>query len=88
MRGRVLELNAKGPGEHSVMVPRNTVQIAEALALAQDTEHHHQQQVPGRDAHTLQHPGASGIDLRKLIRKRLVAAETLLGTERGEIPPT
>ncbi|WP_228009138.1 hypothetical protein [Cyanobium sp. LEGE 06113] len=38
------------------MAPGNTLQIAEALALTQDPEHGHQQQIPSWDADTPPHP--------------------------------
>jgi len=63
IRRRTLELNAQGLGQHSVVTPSKTLQIPEALAFAQDAEHCHQQEVPGRDANP-RRIRASGIALR------------------------
>ena len=68
IRRRASELNAKGLGQHSVVTPGKTLKIAEALALAQDPEHRHQQQVPGRNADTPPHPS---------IRDRLEVADQI-----------
>ncbi len=68
IRRRTLELKAKGTGEHGVVASGKTLQIAQALALAQDAEHCHQQQVPSRDADTATHPG---------IRARLEVADQI-----------
>ena len=57
VRRRTLELDPKRLREHSVMTPGKTLQVPEALALAQDPEHRHQQQVPGRDPDALPHAG-------------------------------
>ena len=66
--GRTLELKAKGLVQHGVVASGKTLQIAQALAFAQDPEHGHQQQVPSRDAHTAPHPG---------IRDRLEVADQI-----------
>lgn len=42
------------------MVPASkTLQISQALALAQAPEHRHQEQIPGRDEHAAAHAGVS-----------------------------
>jgi hypothetical protein len=51
-----------------VMTPGKTLQIPQALALAQDAEYRHQQQVPGRDTNPSTHPG---------IRDRLEVADQI-----------
>jgi len=43
--------------QHSVVKPGLTLQISQALALAQDAEHRHQQQAQGRNSNPLTHPG-------------------------------
>ena len=39
------------------MTDGKALQIPQALAAAQDAQHSHQQEVPGRNAHTTAHPG-------------------------------
>ena len=41
--GRALEFDPKRLREHSVMTPSKTLQIAQALSLAQDAQYSHQQ---------------------------------------------
>jgi hypothetical protein len=87
IRQRSLELDTKRLREHSVMTPRKTHQITQALAFAQDAEHRHQQQATGRDANPSTHPG---------IRDRLEVADQIeidcgrngLEHREGVIPPT
>jgi hypothetical protein len=62
--GRTLELDPKRLREHGMMAPGKTLQITHALAFAQDAEHRHQQQVPGRDSDALTHAGI-GDDLEE-----------------------
>ena len=57
VRRRTLELKSQGLGEYGVMAPGEALQIAQALAFAQDPKHRHQQEVPGRDANPAPHPG-------------------------------
>ena len=76
-----------GIGQHGVVTPGKAFQIAQASAFAQDAEHRHQQQIPGRDAYPSTHPS---------IRDRLEVADQIeIGCgsntlEHGEetIPPT
>ena len=57
VRRRTLELKSQGLGEYGVMAPGEALQIAQALAFAQDPKHRHQQEVPGGDANPAPHPG-------------------------------
>jgi hypothetical protein len=50
------------------MAPGKTLQVAQALALAQDAEHSYQQKVPSRDTDTPPHPS---------IRDRLEVADQI-----------
>ena len=75
--GRAFELDPKRLREHGVVAPGKTLQIAQALAFAQDPKHRHQQQVPGRDANTSTHP---------CIRNRLeVANQIEIGCGRNAL---
>ena len=63
-----------------------SLQIPQALAAAQDPEHRHQQQIPGRDTNATPHAG---------IRNRLEVADQIeIGCggnaveQEEEIPPT
>ena len=68
IRGRALELDAQRLGQHSMVPARKMLQIPQALALAQDPEHRHQQQVPGWNPDALAHTG---------IRDRLEEADQI-----------
>jgi len=58
------------------MAPGKALQIAQALALAQDPEHCHQQ-IPSWDAYTLLHP---------CIRDRLKVADQIkIGCDRNAL---
>ena len=64
-----------------------TLQIPQALATTQDSQHRHQEQIPGRDAHPAPHPR---------VRDRLEGADQVeIGCDRSAfghkeeaIPPT
>ena len=85
--GRSSELDPKRLREDSVVTPGKALQIAQALALAQDAEHRHQKQIPGRDANPSTHPS---------IRDRLEVADQIeigcgrsaVGHKEEAIPPT
>ena len=87
IRGGALELDAQGLGEDGVVPASKTLQIPQALALAQDPEHRHKEQIPGRDAHAAAHAG---------VGYRLEAADQIeIGCSRGAfehrkeaVPPT
>ena len=64
----MLEWDPERLGEHSVMAPGKTLQIAQALAVAQDAKHRHQKQIPSRDMNPSTHPG---------IRDRLEVADQI-----------
>ena len=93
--GRSPELDTKRLREHSVMTPGKALQITQALALAQDAEHRHQQQIPGRNANPSTHPS---IRDRLLLRRSLRLEEadqieigcgrSAVGHKEEAIPPT
>jgi hypothetical protein len=73
--------------EHTVVALCKPLQIAQALAAAQDPQHRHQQQIPGGNAHPAPHAG---------IRDRLQVADQVeigcgrngFGHREEAIPPT
>ena len=85
--GRAPEFDAQRLCEHAVVADGKTLQIPQALATAQDPQHRHQQQIPGRNADPTPHPG---------VRNRLEKADLVeigggkSGFEHGQgaIPPT
>jgi hypothetical protein len=85
--GGTLEFDPQRFGQHAVVADGKTFQIPQALATAQDPEHRHQQQIPGRDADPTPHPS---------IRNRLEEADQVeigcsqcgFGQGEGAIPPT
>lgn len=44
-------------GAHAVVADRKTLWVSQALAMAQDPQPRHQQQVSGRNPHPKPHPG-------------------------------
>ena len=68
IRRRALEFYAERLGQHSVVPTSETLQTPQALALAQDPEDRHQQQVPGWNPDAPPHPG---------IRDRLEEADQI-----------
>jgi hypothetical protein len=56
IRWRPPQLQAQRLGEHDVVANGKTLQIPQALASTQDSEHGHQQQLPGGKAHASPHP--------------------------------
>jgi len=63
IRWRPPQLHAQRLGEHGVVANGKALQIPQALAATQDSEHGHQQQIPGREP-TPRRMRASGIDLK------------------------
>lgn len=63
IRWRPPQLHAQRLGEHGMVANGKALQIPQALAATQDSEHGHQQQIPGREP-TPRRMRASGIDLR------------------------
>ena len=50
------QLQAQCLGEHAMVADGKSLQIPQALASTQDSEHGHQQQVPGREPNPAPHP--------------------------------
>ena len=70
-------VQGQAPGERAVVTASKALQIPQALAIAQDPEHRHQQQVPGRGANAPPHLG---------IRDRLEVADQIeIGCCRGGV---
>ena len=87
IRGRPPELDAQGLGEHGVVPASKTLQIPQALALAQDPEHRHQEQIPGRDAHAAAHAGV-GDRLEEADQIEIVCSRGAFEHRKDAIPPT
>ena len=51
------QLKPKRLGERAVVTASKPLQIPQALATAQDTEHRHEQQITGRNADPTPHAG-------------------------------
>lgn len=51
------QIKAQSLRQHAVVATSKVLQVPKPLALAQDPEHCHQEQVPGRDAHATPHTG-------------------------------
>jgi len=56
VRRRTPELDAQRFGEHGVVTVGKALQIPQALAATEDSQHRHQQQIPSRKPNPAQHP--------------------------------
>ena len=56
VRRRTPELDAQRLGEHGVVADGESFQIPQALTATQDSQHRHQQQIPGREPNPAPHP--------------------------------
>ena len=87
IRRRTPELDAQRFCKHGVVTDGESLQIPQALAATQDSQHRHQQQVPGWDANAPPHAR---------VRDRLEVADQIeIGCSRNAlehreeaIPPT
>lgn len=67
---------------HRMVAANEPLQISQAFAAAQDAQHHDKQRLPG-GVRTPRRIRESGIALRKLIKSRSVAAESIPGKMTG-----
>ena len=87
IRWRPSQLQAQRLGEHGVVADGETLQIPQALAATQDSEHGHQKQVPGRETNPAPHT--------RIWDRPQVADQVEIGCsgnavahKEGAIPPT
>lgn len=64
-----------------------TLQITQALATAQDPQHCHQEQIPGRNADPAPHPGVRN-RLEKADQVEIGCGKSGFGHRKSAIPPT
>ena len=85
--GRSLEFDAQCHCEHAVVTDGKTLQIAQVLATAQDSQNRHQQQIPGRNADPTPHPRIRDPP-EKADQVEITCGKSGFGHGRGAIPPT
>ena len=87
IRRRPPQLQAECLGQGAVVADGKTLQIPQALAAAEDSQHRHQQQVPGGKTHAASHP--------RIWDRPQIADQVEIGCgggafkhKEGAIPPT
>jgi len=87
IRGVPPQLDPEGLGEHAVVTLGKALQIALALAVTEDSQHRHQQQVPGGNAHPAPHAGI-GDRPQKADQVEIGCGRKGFGHRRVAVPPT
>ena len=87
MISRNPQLNPEGIGEHAVVTLGKALEIPQTLAVAQDSQHRHQQQVPGGNAYATPHAGI-GDRPQKADQVEIGCGRKGFGHRRVAAPPT
>ena len=85
--GQSPEVDSKRLGERAVVSNGKTLQIPQALATAQDPQHRHQQQIPGRNADPASHPRIRDRP-EKADQVEIGCGRGAVGRNQEAIPPT
>ena len=87
IRWRPPQLHAQRLGEHDVVANGKTLKIPQALAASENSEHSHQQQIPGWKPNAAAHPRI-GNRPQVADQVEIGCSESAFNHKEGAIPPT